>query len=72
MATSSLKDHLQKHEDVYWPMLKNLDTVVFGEKHDNGLCADMKEVKAGYASMKAIGIAILIALIGNILISFVK
>ena len=70
--SARLDDHLQKHDDLYWPMLKNLDTVVLGEKHDNGICADVREIKAGYATMKSIGMAILIALLVNIVVAFVK
>jgi hypothetical protein len=65
-------DHEQKHADLLDPMLKNLDAVVFGEKHDNGLCADVKEIKNGYATMRSIGIAILIALLINVIVPLVK
>lgn len=72
IVSGRLDDHLQKHADVHDPMLRNLDSVVFGEKHDNGLCADVNEIKRGYATMRTIGIAILIALLGNILVTFIK
>jgi len=72
MAVSTLKEHLQKHEAVYDRDLKYLNDVVFGPKKDDGLCSDVREIKAGYVQMKTIGIAILIALIGNIIIGFIK
>jgi hypothetical protein len=72
MAVSTLKEHLQKHEQIIDPVLKNLEDVVFGPKKDDGLCADVREIKAGYVQMRTIGIAILIALIGNIIIGFIK
>lgn len=71
-TSGRVDDHLQWHEDVSNPMLKNLDIVTFGEKHDNGLCADVKEIKSGFATMKAIGIAILIALLTNVIVPFIK
>ena len=72
MAVSTLKEHLQKHEQIIDPVLKNLEDVVFGPKKDDGLCADVREIKSGFTQMKAIGIAILIALITNIVVGFIK
>lgn len=72
MATSTLKEHLQRHDQLFDPALKNLEDVVFGPKKDDGLCADVREIKAGYTQMKTIGIAIFIALIGNIILGIIK
>ena len=67
-----LDDHLQKHQDVYDPAIRNMEDVLFGPKKDDGMCADMREVKSGYATMKAIGVAILISLLANIILLTIK
>jgi hypothetical protein len=67
-----LKNHITKHKDVYDPMLKNHDVVLFGEKHDDGICSDIGKIKDGYGTMKGIGIAILIALIANFIMYYIK
>ena len=67
-----MEDHLIKHGDVFDPMLKKHDYCLYGEKGDNGMVKDMNEVKAGYGTMKAIGIAIFIALLANIAVAFIK
>jgi hypothetical protein len=72
MAVAKLQDHLQKHDDYYDPAIKRNSVLLLGEKGDNGLCSAMKEIQNGYATMKYIGIAILIALLVNIIVPFVK
>lgn len=72
MATSTLKEHLQRHEQVLDKDLGDLRDVVWGPKRDDGLCADVREIKAGYLQMKSIGIAIFVALIINIVVGFIK
>ncbi len=42
-VNESLKDHLQRHEDIYDPMLKNHQVILFGEKNDDGLCRDVQD-----------------------------
>ncbi len=65
-------DHITKHRDVYDPMLKSHNDMLFGKDLDDGLCADVRDMKKGYKTMEAIGIAILIALISNIILFVVK
>lgn len=64
--------HLQVHADKIDPKVHNHHIILFGEKGDDGLCADVKEIKRGYATMKQIGIAIFIAIVTNIIVQFVK
>jgi hypothetical protein len=66
------EDHITKHRDVYDPMLKNHNEVLFGKNLDNGMCADVRDIKKGYETMRAIGVAILIALISNFILFAVK
>lgn len=72
MATSTLKEHLQRHEQVLDIDLNDLKNTVWGENRANGLCKDVSTIKEGYAQMKTIGIAILITLIGNIILGIIK
>ena len=65
----TLYEHIKKHEDVFDPMLKRHDQVLFGEKGDNGLCLEVKQLAN---SIKTIGIPILIALIITIIQNFLK
>lgn len=64
--------HLQVHADKIDPKIHNHQIILFGEKGDDGLCADVKEIKRGYATMKQIGIAIIIAVVTNIVVQFIK
>jgi hypothetical protein len=66
---TTLYDHIKKHDDVLDPMLKRHDNVLFGEKGDNGLCLEVKQLSN---SIKTIGIPILIALIITIIQNFIK
>ena len=63
-----VEDHLQFHENRLDPKLHNHQIILFGEKGDNGMCADVRDIKRGYATMKSIGVAILITLLGNIVL----
>lgn len=72
MTAPTLKEHLQKHKDVIDPAIETIQEVLFGKNRDNGLCADVREIKKGYQDIKAIGIAIIIALITNIVVALVR
>ena len=65
---AELKDHLQYHELKLNPKVHNHQEILFGEKGDDGMCADVKEIKRGYTTMKSIGVAILITLLGNMIL----
>lgn len=68
-VSAKLDDHLQKHEDVYYPMLKKHDKALFGADGDDGLCLDVKNM---ILTIKMVGIPILIALIINIVAGLIK
>lgn len=63
--------HLQRHCDYYDLLLRETHDAVFGPQNNDGLVADVREIVKGYATMKGIGLAILIALLVNILIKFI-
>jgi len=67
-----VEKHLQLHMDKIDPKVHNHQIILFGDKGDDGLCADVKEIKRGYATMKQIGIAIIIAIATNIIVQFIK
>ena len=72
IVKAELDNHLDWHRDVGDKMLNRHDILLIGKDGGNGLCSDVKEIKNGYATMKGIGVAILIALISNIIILAVK
>lgn len=69
---SLLAGHLQYHENKLDSKIHNHQIILFGEKGDDGMCADVRDIKKGYSTMKGIGIAILITLIGNMVMLFAK
>lgn len=54
-VNDALKDHLQEHEQVLNPMLKNHQVLLVGEKGDNGLCFTTKEHEKRIADLEKIG-----------------
>jgi hypothetical protein len=62
---SKLCAHLEYHKNKIDSKMHNHHIILFGEKGDEGLVADMRDIKKGYATMKTIGVAILITLLGN-------
>ena len=63
-----IDEHLRFHKIKLDPSLQNHQLILFGEEGDNGMCADVRDIKRGYATMKSIGVAILITLLGNIVL----
>ena len=68
----ALHDHLAFHQNKVDPKLHNHHVILFGEKGDGGMCADVREIKQGYATMKGIGVAILVTLLGNMILLVIK
>ena len=64
---SELCKHLQRHEDKLDSKLHRHDILLVGEDGNEGMVADVRDIKKGYATMKGIGLAILAALLGNML-----
>ena len=63
VVMDKLCDHLTKHEDVYWPMLKSHEDVLFGEKKDDGICGDVREIMKGFKTIEKLGYAVIIAIL---------
>ena len=72
LVKEMLDNHLQVHKLDLNPKIYNHQEILFGEKGDNGMCSDVKEVTKGYATMKSIGVAILITLLGNMIMLVVR
>lgn len=49
-----LEKHLAYHENKLDPKLHNHHVILFGEKNDDGLCADVKELKDKVSNMDEI------------------
>jgi hypothetical protein len=65
-----IDQHLIDHKEKggYDEMIRQVRDTVYGKNLDDGLCADVKEVKKGYAKMMGIEIAILITLLANLIL----
>jgi len=72
IVKDALDDHLSFHALKLDPKVHNHHIILFDEKGDGGMCSDVKEIKRGYATMKGIGIAILITLLGNMIMLFIR
>lgn len=56
-------NHIQRHEDVFGPMLVRHDIILFGEKGDNGLVLQSKEIARGFDTLRNLGYAVITAII---------
>lgn len=56
-------DHLTKHEDIFIPMLKKHEKTLYGPDGDDGLCFDVREIVNGFKTIKGVGIAVVIAIV---------
>ncbi len=54
-VNESLKDHLQEHDQVLNPMLKNHRDLLVGEKGDNGLCFTSKDHEKRIVNLEKLG-----------------
>lgn len=54
-VNDALKDHLQEHEQVLNPMLKNHQVLLVGEKGDNGLCFTSKDHEKRIVNLEKVG-----------------
>jgi len=64
-------DHLQKHEDVYDPMLKKHDKTLYGPDGDDGIVYDVKEIINGFKNIKNIGYVVIATVIADIIIRLI-
>lgn len=55
---AELQSHLQRHEDKLDGKIHDTWHAVFGDRGKGGLCSDVEEMKRGYKTMKAIGVAV--------------
>ena len=72
VVNAKLDDHLQRHVDVYDPMLKNHKDLLVGEKGDDGICGDIRLIKATIKRIENIETAIFLAVLTAIIVSLVK
>jgi hypothetical protein len=62
-VNAKLDKHLIKHEDVYDKTLNEHEILLFGDKGDNGLCSDVKEMVNGFKDIKKLGYAVILAIV---------
>ena len=53
-------DHLTRHKDVYDKLLNKHDVTLYGEKGDDGITYDVKEIVNGFKTIKGVGYAVLV------------
>jgi hypothetical protein len=62
-VNDKLEEHIIKHNDVYWPMLKKHDELLVGPKGDDGICFDVREIVNGFKTIKNLGYAVITAIV---------
>ena len=62
-----LDDHIDKHKDIYLPMLKKHDKTLYGPDGDDGLCFDVREMVNGFKTFKGVGVAVVIAIVVDLI-----
>ena len=62
-VNGKLDDHLTKHDDLYWPMLKRHDKTLYGPDGDDGLCFEVKQIVNGFKTIKNLGYAVIVAIV---------
>ena len=67
LVNAKLDKHLTKHEEICDPMLKNHDIILFGERGNDGMSYDVREIIKGFKTIKGVGYALLIAIATDII-----
>jgi hypothetical protein len=62
-VNDKLEEHIIKHNDVYWPMLKKHDELLVGPKGDDGICFDVKEIMKGFKTIEKLGYAVIVMIL---------
>ncbi len=65
-------DHLQKHHDVLDKTLQNHQEVLFGEKGDDGLVFDVKQIMTIKKDLNGLKWAVIAAAVIEIVLRFLK
>jgi len=65
-------DHIQKHDDVYVPMLRKHDRTLYGEHGDDGMVFDVKQIMRLYKKVDSLTAAVVVAIIVEIALRFLK
>ena len=71
-VNGKLDDHLTKHEDIFYPMLKKHDKTLYGPDGDDGICFDVREIVNGFKTIKGVGYAVLVTIVVDIATRFIK
>lgn len=65
-------DHIQRHADVFDPLLKKHDRTLYGEHGDDGVVFDVKQIMRLYKKVDTLTAAVVVAILVEIAIRFLK
>lgn len=65
-------DHLQRHADVFDPLLKKHDRTLYGEHGDDGMVFDVKQIMRLYKKVDTLTAAVVVAILVEIALRFLK
>jgi len=71
-SKEDFKDHLKKHEDVYDKKLNNHNDILFGEKGDDGLVFDVKQIVQMKKNVSNLTWTVVAAIVIEIVLRFLK
>jgi hypothetical protein len=78
-TSGCFEDHIQRHEDVFDPLLKKHDRALYGEHGDDGMVTTVavmqegyKDIKKDVATVKALEWGIIVTLIVAIIMAFIN
>ena len=60
LVLDKLDDHLQFHELKLNQKVHDHHVILFGEKGDDGICSDVKEIMKGFRTMERLGYALIL------------
>lgn len=67
-----IDDHITRHNEVYDVKLKRHDIALYGEKGDDGMVYDVREIVNGFKTIKGVGYAVLVTVAVDIATRFIK
>lgn len=62
-CSAAFSTHIQEHTILLDPMLKNHEVILFGEKGDNGMVLQSKEIAKGFNTLRNLGYGLISAII---------
>jgi len=67
-----IDDHVIRHIEVYDKLLYKHDTTLYGEKGDDGIAYDVRDIVNGFKTIKGVGYAVLVTIVVDIITRFIN